>query len=79
MKTAQTTRHDLIPTLSQSLLALTFPNIDPVIVQFGPLSVHWYGLGYVVGILFAWWYGKRLLSNMRLWPNNEPPMTRTGP
>lgn len=38
--------------------ALAFPNIDPVIFQIGPLAVHWYGLGYVVGIMFAWWYGK---------------------
>jgi phosphatidylglycerol:prolipoprotein diacylglycerol transferase len=75
MKTAHTRRHDLVPALSQPLLALSFPNISPVIIELGPLSVHWYGLGYVVGILFAWWYGKRLLSNMRLWPNNEPPMT----
>lgn len=65
----------MVPALSQPLLALSFPNTSPVIIELGPLSVHWYGLGYVVGILFAWWYGKRLLSNMRLWPNNEPPMT----
>jgi phosphatidylglycerol:prolipoprotein diacylglycerol transferase len=33
---------------------LPFPDIDPVIVRIGPLAIHWYGLGYVVGILFAW-------------------------
>ncbi|TIM56243.1 MAG: prolipoprotein diacylglyceryl transferase, partial [Mesorhizobium sp.] len=33
------------------LAALPFPNIDPVIVQIGPLAVHWYGVGYIVGIL----------------------------
>lgn len=33
--------------------ALAFPNIDPVIFRVGPLAVHWYGLGYVVGIMFA--------------------------
>lgn len=54
--------------------ALAFPDIDPVIFNVGPLPVHWYGLGYVVGILFAWWYGKKLLRNHRLWANNEPPM-----
>lgn len=36
--------------------------------------MHWYGLGYVVGILFAWWYGKKLLRSHRLWANNQPPM-----
>ncbi|TIV10066.1 MAG: prolipoprotein diacylglyceryl transferase, partial [Mesorhizobium sp.] len=56
------------------LAALPFPNIDPVIVQVGPLAVHWYGVGYIVGILFAWWYAKRLVTNARLWPNGTVPM-----
>jgi phosphatidylglycerol---prolipoprotein diacylglyceryl transferase len=56
------------------LLAIAFPGIDPVIVNLGPLSLHWYGLGYVAGIMFAWWYGKRLVGNMRLWRDNVPPM-----
>ena len=54
--------------------ALPFPNIDPVLFSVGPLSVHWYGIGYVIGILFAWWYGKKLVNNARLWPNNNAPM-----
>lgn len=28
---------------------MTFPNIDPVIFQVGPLQVRWYGLMYVLG------------------------------
>ncbi len=56
------------------LAALPFPNIDPVIVSIGPLAVHWYGMGYVVGILFGWWYAKRLLSNEKLWANGVAPM-----
>ena len=55
--------------------ALPFPDIDPVIVQIGPLAIHWYGLGYVVGILFAWWYSRRLVSNDRLWAGNKSPIT----
>ena len=61
--------HLLLP-----LAALPFPDIDPVIVQVGPIAVRWYGLGYVVGILFAWWYGKRLLANTTLWRNGQPPL-----
>lgn len=61
--------HLLLP-----LAALPFPDIDPVIVQVGPIAVRWYGLGYVVGILFAWWYGKRLLANPALWRGGQPPM-----
>lgn len=60
--------------LALPLAALPFPNIDPVIVQIGPLGIHWYGLGYVVGILFAWWYAKRLVTTPRLWPNGVLPM-----
>ncbi|AZN95960.1 prolipoprotein diacylglyceryl transferase [Mesorhizobium sp. M9A.F.Ca.ET.002.03.1.2] len=56
------------------LAALPFPKIDPVIVQIGPLAVHWYGVGYIVGILFAWWYAKRLVTNARLWPDGALPM-----
>jgi len=53
------------------LAALPFPKIDPVIVQIGPLAIHWYGLGYIVGILFAWWYARRLIANTRLWPAGQ--------
>jgi len=59
------------------LTALPFPAIDPVIIQIGPLAVHWYGLGYVVGILFAWWYAKRLVTTKHLWANGVPPMKPT--
>jgi phosphatidylglycerol:prolipoprotein diacylglycerol transferase len=56
------------------LAALPFPNIDPVIVQIGPLAIHWYGLAYVVGILFAYWYAKRLVTNSRFWAGGALPM-----
>ena len=55
--------------------ALTFPTIDPVIFQVGPVAIRWYGLGYVVGILFAWWYSRRLAATPRLWANGQPPMS----
>ena len=56
------------------LAALPFPNIDPVIVTLGPLAIHWYGVGYIVGILFAWWYAKRLITNPKLWADRVLPM-----
>lgn len=37
---------------------LTYPAIDPVAFQLGPVAVHWYGLMYVVGILGAWALGR---------------------
>lgn len=67
-----------VPDLTELLLplaALPFPEIDPVIVQIGPLAIHWYGLGYVVGILFAWWYARRLVANDRLWAGGKSPLT----
>ena len=54
--------------------ALIYPQFDPVALQLGPLSVHWYGIGYVVSILFAWWYSKRLVANPALWANGQPPI-----
>lgn len=38
------------------LLTLTYPAIDPVLVQIGPLSIRWYALSYIAGILLGWWY-----------------------
>ena len=64
----------MIDYLMLPLAALPFPDINPVIVQIGPLAIHWYGVGYVVGILFAWWYTKRLVANPRLWPEGVKPM-----
>lgn len=34
---------------------LTYPEIDPIALQLGPLAIRWYGLSYVAGILLAWW------------------------
>jgi phosphatidylglycerol:prolipoprotein diacylglycerol transferase len=56
------------------LAALPFPNIDPVLIRIGPLAIHWYGLGYIVGILFGWWYSKRLVADQRLWPEGKSPL-----
>lgn len=56
------------------LAALPFPDINPIAVQIGPLAIHWYGLAYVVGILFAWWYARRLVGNAKLWTGGVEPM-----
>jgi phosphatidylglycerol:prolipoprotein diacylglycerol transferase len=34
---------------------LTYPLIDPVALQLGPLKVHWYGLMYLFGLGVGWW------------------------
>lgn len=33
---------------------LTYPNINPIAFQIGPLAVHWYGLMYLLGLLAGW-------------------------
>lgn len=38
---------------------LTHPNIDPVAISIGPLSVHWYGIMYLLGFAAAWWLAMR--------------------
>ncbi|MFB6434860.1 MAG: prolipoprotein diacylglyceryl transferase [Candidatus Malihini olakiniferum] len=38
---------------------LAFPKIDPIIFSIGPVSLHWYGLTYLVGFMFAMWLAVR--------------------
>ncbi|HRN84562.1 MAG TPA: prolipoprotein diacylglyceryl transferase [Hyphomicrobium sp.] len=56
-----------------SPLALPFPEFDPVAFSLGPLTVKWYGLAYLAGLIIGWVYVRRLLSNTRLWRNGTPP------
>jgi len=43
-------------------LALAFPTIDPVLVQFGPFAIRWYALAYIVGLVVGWRYVRRLVQ-----------------
>ncbi|MBF4258378.1 prolipoprotein diacylglyceryl transferase [Vibrio anguillarum] len=38
---------------------IQFPNIDPVLIAIGPISIRWYGLMYLVGFVFAMWLANR--------------------
>lgn len=53
-----------------TLFAIPFPVIDPVALSLGPLEIRWYALAYVVGLMGAIWYAKRLVSNDALWPGS---------
>ncbi|WID97930.1 prolipoprotein diacylglyceryl transferase [Bosea vestrisii] len=55
------------------VFAIPFPVIDPVALQLGPLSIKWYGLAYVAGLLGGWWYARRLASAERLWGGRTRP------
>lgn len=37
---------------------LPYPEINPIAFELGPLSVHWYGLMYLVGFGSAWLLGR---------------------
>ncbi len=37
---------------------IAFPEIDPVAISLGPISIHWYGLMYLFGFGTAWWLGR---------------------
>ena len=37
---------------------MTFPQINPVIFSVGPLSVHWYGVMYLLGFASAFFLGR---------------------
>lgn len=38
---------------------ITLPNIDPVIVQIGPLAIRWYGMMYLLGFLVGFYLLRR--------------------
>lgn len=46
---------------------LQYPNIDPVLFQIGPVSLHWYGLMYLLGAVFAYWWGTRKAKQSPYW------------
>lgn len=49
------------------MLALQFPDFDPVLIQIGPFAIRWYALAYIAGLLGGWWYILRLLKTQHLW------------
>ncbi len=57
------------------MLAIPFPNLDPVALQIGPFAIKWYGLAYLTGLLFGWLYIRRLLQTPKLWANDTPPFS----
>ncbi len=37
---------------------ITYPGFDTTLITLGPVSMHWYGLMYVVGFMGGWWLGR---------------------
>jgi phosphatidylglycerol:prolipoprotein diacylglycerol transferase len=56
-----------------TIFAIPFPDIDPVALSLGPVSIKWYGLAYMIGLILGWLYVRRLLRERWLWKNDTPP------
>lgn len=39
---------------------IPFPDINPVVFQWGWFAVRWYSLAYIFGILGAWWMARKM-------------------
>ena len=37
---------------------ITYPDINPIALKLGPLSIHWYGIMYLIGFMLAWILGR---------------------
>jgi phosphatidylglycerol:prolipoprotein diacylglycerol transferase len=55
------------------VLALPFPQIDPVAIELGPVVVRWYALAYVAGLLIGWTTAAWLVARPALFGAQTPP------
>ncbi len=44
-------------------------DLDPVLLNLGPLEIRWYSLAYIFGILIGWWLGKKIIPRVILSKN----------
>jgi phosphatidylglycerol:prolipoprotein diacylglycerol transferase len=54
------------------LFVIPYPNLDPVLVELGPIVIRWYALAYIGGILLGWVYARAIISRPRLWGGQAP-------
>lgn len=55
---------------------MPYPHLDPVLLQIGPFSLHWYAIAYIAGLVLGWRYILRMIDTPRLWQGNKAPMTK---
>lgn len=62
------------------IAVIPFPDISPEVFSisaFGmEFALRWYALAYMVGIGLGWFLARTALGMPRLWPADQPPMTR---
>lgn len=44
---------------------INYPNIDPIALSIGPLSVRWYGITYLLGLAVAWLLGSYRINKFK--------------
>src|SRR5271154_390214 len=44
----------------------TYPNINPIAIQLGPVGIHWYGLSYLAGFILVFLWLNRPAGRRRL-------------
>jgi len=51
---------------------LTYPNMDPIALNIGPLAIHWYGILYLISFIAAFWLcERRRLGTVPPWSRDE--------
>jgi phosphatidylglycerol---prolipoprotein diacylglyceryl transferase len=55
------------------MLALPFPAINPVLVQWGPLAIRWYALAYITGLVLGWLLIRHVVSTESYWGGAKRP------
>ncbi|MBA2654303.1 MAG: prolipoprotein diacylglyceryl transferase [Gammaproteobacteria bacterium] len=50
---------------------LTYPQIDPVLLQIGPLQIHWYGVMYLLAFGSAWLLGQWRARTLPGWSKEK--------
>ena len=55
--------------------SISFPMIDPVLLQVGPLVIRWYAIAYIAGLLIGWRYAIFLGSSQIRWGMRQRPTT----
>lgn len=58
-----------------TVMAIPFPAIGPVAISIGPVSIRWYGIAYLLGLVLGWLYMRALLRDKELWLG-APPMRK---
>jgi phosphatidylglycerol---prolipoprotein diacylglyceryl transferase len=44
----------MTPIVETMLTSFTFPAIDPIAIEIGPIVIRWYALAYIAGLLLGW-------------------------